>query len=499
MRHLRRTLMAAMVLLAVSAACVPQSGAGQPPVSSSAQDAAAAQPTEPISVVPTEPAVTESLAPMTVAIPPMQVGSLYRYFDGSLLDAVPNDGPFVMGRGVPGSPQYQVTVSDFWIYSTEVTNQMYAWCVSLGKCTPPSAAANAGYADPRFLNYPVVGVNWQQASDYCGFARGRLPTEAEWEKAATWDASAKVKRLYPWGDHKASCNLLNYKDCLWASAPVTSYGQGRSFYGALNMSGNVFEWVADWYSPNYTPASPAQDPLGPPTGTLRSVRSSAFGSDAYMADPAWRSFARPTVQRSNLGFRCVVQDPTYFAPYCSVSVYYPAATTPGTPSQNPCPDPSIEQTGYCAQNKTPVVNVTVHNSPPTLVSVTGLDECSPANNNVNSPHQCGVGVKIQVQATCPANPSGSPACPANYSPDPNNPNRCVSIGGTGACPAGFQYDDSLKCCSAVQGNNAAVPLCAVGQHVYNGVCVDDVTGPREPASPTLVTSTGLTCVSSGGH
>ncbi len=499
MRHLRRTFVAAMVLLVVAAACTPQSGPGQPQGSEPIQQAATAQPTEPVSVVPQEPALTESLAPSTLSIPPMQVGSLYRYFDGSLLDAVPNDGPFLMGGAAQDNIQHQVTVGDFWIYSTEVTNQMYAWCVSLGKCTPPSAEANAGYGDPRFLNYPVAGVNWQQASDYCGFAHGRLPTEAEWEKAASWDASLKQKRLYPWGDKKPSCALLNYKNCLFKSAPVTNYGQGRSSYGVLNMEGNVFEWVSDWYSATYYSTSPAQDPQGPESGGMRVIRSSAFGSDGYMVDPARRSFAKPWAQRADLGFRCVVQDPAYFAPYCSISVYYPVTSASAAAPERPCPDPTIEQSSYCAENNTPVVNITVHNSPPTLVTVTGLEECSPANNDVNTPHQCAPGVKVQVQATCPANPTGTATCPANYSPDPNNPNRCVSIGAPGACPAGFQYDDSIKCCSAVSGNAAAVPLCAVGQHTYNGVCVDDVMGPQEPASTTLVTSTGLTCVSSSGH
>jgi formylglycine-generating enzyme required for sulfatase activity len=499
MRHLHLSLMAVIVLLVVAAACAPQSGPGQPQALSSTQQPATAQPTEPVSVVPPEPALTESLAPITLSIPPMQVGSLYRYFDGALLDAIPNDGPFLMGGVAEDNRQHQVTVSDYWMYSTEVTNQMYAWCVSLGKCTPPGAAANPGYADPKYLNYPVVGMDWQQASDYCGFAHGRLPTEAEWEKAASWDASLKQKRIYPWGDHRPTCDLLNYKNCLFRSAPVTNYGQGRSFYGVLNLEGNVFEWVNDWYSPTYYATSPANDPQGPDSGGMRVMRSSAFGSDGYIVDPARRSYAKPWAQRSDLGFRCVVQDPSYFAPYCSVSVYYPAITAGGAGPQKPCADPVIEQTSYCAQNKTPVVNVTVHNSPPTLVSISGLEQCSPANNDANAPHQCGLGVKIQVQATCPSGPAGSATCPANYSRDPNDPNRCVSVGAVGACPTGFQYDDSLKCCSAVPGNAAAVPLCAVGQHIYNSVCVDDVTGPQGPASPTLVTSTGLTCVSSSGH
>ncbi len=494
MRHLHHALMVAAVSLVLCAACAPFRGPAEPSGSSSSHEAPTAQPTEAATPDVAQPSLTQALAPEGISGPPMQAGSLYRYFDGALLDAVPDDGPFSMGSGVPGNPQFHVTVSSFWIYSTEVTNQMYAWCVSQDKCSPPDKGANPGFADARYINYPAVGVSWQQASDYCAFAHGRLPTEAEWEKAASWDASANVKRVYPWGDHRPTCDLLNYANCLSGAAPVTSYAQGRSFYGALNMSGNVFEWVADWYSPTYSVASSAKDPTGPASGTQRSVRSSAFGSNGYMVAPTWRSFARPTAQRADLGFRCVVQDPAYFAPYCSMPVFYGATVNAGTGvPEKQCPDPVVEQSAYCGPNSTPVVNVTVHNSPPTLVTISGLDECNPANNDPNVAHQCSLGVKIQVQATCPANPTGSPACPPNYSPDPNDQTKCISIGAAGACPAGFQYDDALKCCSASKGNNSPAPLCAVGQHAYNNMCVDDLTGPQAPASPMLVTNSGLTC------
>ena len=115
----------------------------------------------------------------------MALGAAYRYFDGSLLDAVPNSAPFLMGTtGGVNNPHHPVSVGDFWIYSTEVSNQMYAWCVSLGKCTPPNPVDDPLLRNPSAVNYPVVGVTWLQAADYCSFAHGRLPTEAEWEKAA---------------------------------------------------------------------------------------------------------------------------------------------------------------------------------------------------------------------------------------------------------------------------------------------------------------------------
>jgi hypothetical protein len=449
----------------------------------------------------TSPVMTlQSIAP---APPKMQAGSLYRYFDGSLLDAVPNMGPFLMGDGYsPDAPQHPVTVSDFWIYNVEVTNQMYAWCVGVGKCTRPNAGDNPNYAVPTYANYPVVGVNWQQAADYCGFAHGRLPTEAEWEKAASWDATASAQRLYPWGNRRASCDYLNYGTCLNKAAPVTQYARGQSYYGLLNISGNVFEWTSDWYKSDYYSSSPTQDPRGPDTGVRRSIRSSAFASDAFLSQPARRSSAQPTDHRKDLGFRCVVEDPTYFAPFCIAPIFHGLSFAPaGIPPTSgvastinkPCPDPVIQHFEGCTTGKTPVSFVTVQATAPTIVTVTGLDACSPGSNDVGSPHQCNLGVTIQANATCNVAAPGPAACPPNYAVDPSNPNQCIAQGRPGSCPAGYQYDNQLQCCTVASGATAPAPLCSVGEHVYNGICVDDANGPWPPISQKLVTASGLDC------
>src|SRR5512140_333990 len=127
------SLFAAMLLLLLLAACGPR------PYSSNAVPVTGAQVSEPTpttepNAIASQPSLADTLQSLTVAHPPMQVGSIERYFDGSLLDAVPNDGPFLMGPGGANGLQKPITVSDFWIYGTEVSNQMYAWCVSLGKC-----------------------------------------------------------------------------------------------------------------------------------------------------------------------------------------------------------------------------------------------------------------------------------------------------------------------------------------------------------------------------
>src|SRR5512142_2277384 len=130
MRPLRSHFYIAVLLCLLLAACAPQN-----PFSVTAPTA---QPTPTlVSLVP-DTGLFANQQPNVVNKPQMALGAAYRYFDGSLLDAVPNSGPFLMGAsGGIDNPQHQVTVSNYWIYSTEVTNQMYAWCVSLGKCSPP--------------------------------------------------------------------------------------------------------------------------------------------------------------------------------------------------------------------------------------------------------------------------------------------------------------------------------------------------------------------------
>jgi hypothetical protein len=430
---------------------------------------------------------------MLLGKPEMKAGSAFRYFDGALLDAVPDSGPFLMGAGNSDNPQHRVTVSDFWIYSTEVTNQMYDWCVSVGKCTPPDAGDNPSFSDAKSANHPVVGVSWQQASDYCGFAHGRLPTEAEWEKAASWDGANRLQLLFPWGNAAPQCDLLNFKYCVGRATSVVQYGQGRSYYGAYNMEGNVAEWVQDWYAAAYPLSAPEQDPAGPATGTARSIRGSAFDSDAIFASPAVRFSAPPTAHRRDLGFRCVVQDPSYYAPFCTVPASYGLSVSLTDNPGNPCPDPVIQHFEGCTLDQQPLDFVTVLVGGSTSVTVNGLQDCTPANNDVGVKHTCPVGVTVNVTATCGAAPAGAAACPPNYRADPNNPLQCTSPGAPGACPAGYQYDSSLQCCTTAANATAPAPLCSVGQHAVGGKCVSDVEGLAAPKSVSYVTS-GVACV-----
>lgn len=139
---------------------------------------------------------------------------------------------------------------------TEVTNAQYAECVTRGPCTEPQ---NEQWNDPAVAQHPVVDVSWAQAQEYAAWVGGRLPTEAEWEKAARGTDG----RTYPWGEDSPSANgrRVNFRaDTL---VPVGSYPTGASPYGLLDMSGNAAEWVADWYKQDYYGEAPARNPPGP--------------------------------------------------------------------------------------------------------------------------------------------------------------------------------------------------------------------------------------------
>lgn len=501
MNHLRTTFFIVMALLVVLAACAPQSTPAVVVVTATTVPTDTPTPVSAAPATEAPPVATAPLAPISL-LPPMQIGSTFAYVDGSILVAVPG-GPFTRGRkGGTDNPEEVVTLGDFWIYRTKVTNQQYKLCVATGNCTTPNLQDNQGYDDFKRLNDPVSGVTWQQGSAYCTWVHGQLPTEAQWEKTARGDDS----RLYPWGNNAPVCDLLNFNNCIGATTNVVKYPQGKSPYEALDMAGNAFEWVNDWYDPQYYRTGPTQEPPGPDTGQRKSVRSSSYKSNKDQAPVAVRSFDFPDRHRRDLGFRCVVQDPTYFAPMCQQTSMVgtgPSGAPSGAGVTYDCPNVSVSFAELSCHDQS--TNVTFHDDhgipesggapPPPAMSLTGT--CSgPTILDANTwVYNCTTVGSASIDSTC--TPVGGPA-PATCAPHYNlnsGTGMCEWDGtGTtgGACPSGYELDPTRNCCSAVPGSGVDYPACGVGTSLVEappGVfnCVPSAVAPPPPHDDTSFT------------
>ncbi len=205
-------------------------------------------------------------------------------------------------------PVHEVTLSSFAIDRTEVTVGAYRKCMEAGVCTEPvnrmaTRRCNLGF--PNRDDHPVNCVTWDQASRYCLWAMGRLPTEAEWEKAAR----GLDRRRYPWGEAAPTCSRANLfienKQCRGGTEPVGSHPAGRSPYGALDMTGNALEWVADYYDAHAYFLSDSVDPRGPPSGTDRVLRGGSYGDASDIGHRVWmRYHLPPDTTGQHIGFRC---------------------------------------------------------------------------------------------------------------------------------------------------------------------------------------------------
>lgn len=197
-------------------------------------------------------------------------------------------------------PEHTVTVAGFWISQTETTNAQYARCVDADGCTSPH---NSDWRDPARANFPVTHIDWEQASTYAQWVGGNLPTEAQWEKAAR----STDGRAFPWGSKGPDEQHLNFNS---SQGPVVvgSYPAGASPYGALDMAGNVEEWVADWYAPDVYTQEPRDNPTGPDKGIFRVVRGGSFNSSLGGVRAASRDRALPNTNFDSVGFRVFIPE-----------------------------------------------------------------------------------------------------------------------------------------------------------------------------------------------
>jgi sulfatase modifying factor 1 len=215
-------------------------------------------------------------------------------------------GIFTMGSndGLLGeAPEHEIELSTYWIDKLEVTTADYLQCSDSESCSAAATSSSLCNAAGGPSDHPINCVTWDQAASYCLAQNKRLPTEAEWEKAAR----GTDKRRFPWGDEEPTALRLNLTE---ATAPVGSTPDGASVYGVQDMSGNVLEWTADWFEIDYYNQRPTTiDPPGPPTSAqnLRTIRSSPYGNkifDSKALTTTVRSGRAPAQFDPTIGFRC---------------------------------------------------------------------------------------------------------------------------------------------------------------------------------------------------
>lgn len=205
-------------------------------------------------------------------------------------------------------PRHLVHLSSYWLDRFEVRVRDYERCVQAGACGPrPSSTGTQRFDLP---DYPVSRVTWNDAEAYCAFHAARLPTEAEFERAAR----GVEGRRYPWGElwnpwagnhGRFGWDVTDAADGFAELAPVGSFRAGATPEGVYDLAGNVAEWVSDRYAPAYEPG-PVRDPQGPNGGSsnLRVVRGGSYGHARFRLRGASRTFAEPSERRATLGFRC---------------------------------------------------------------------------------------------------------------------------------------------------------------------------------------------------
>ena len=284
-------------------------------------DTPAPTPTETITPTPTNTEESEN-QPILLEINPIDSAEYVLVPEGEfLMGSEPGNDPYFWGAE---GPEHTVYLDEFWIYRTEVTNGMYQACVEEQKCPRPqylnSVDVEDYYGNPEYDDYPVMHVTFTHAQSYCTWAGGKLPSEAQWEKAARGTEG----HMFPWGDDPPNAERVNLCDSSCArgterenhfsdgypgTSPVGSFPFGASPYGVLDMAGNVWEWTFDRFQSTYYSTSPEENPVGPASGSSRTIRGGSWSNPTSGIRTAARTSLTPDKILDTLGFRCVVTNP----------------------------------------------------------------------------------------------------------------------------------------------------------------------------------------------
>ncbi len=237
-------------------------------------------------------------------------------------------GEFIMGSDRQQAQDnerasHRIYLENYQIDQYPVTNGQYADFIKTGGYDNPHYWSQAGWqwrieqqitqplywrADPSWVNHPVCGVSYYEAEAYAKFVGKRLPTEAEWEKAASWDASNQAQRLYPWGDHFPDATLCNHNYLFGQTSPVNHYPAGKSAYGCYDMLGNVWEWTASWFAPypNFQPYPYKGYSQVYFDQQHRVLRGGSWATGPWGLRNSFRNWYHPWVRQILAGFRCAV-------------------------------------------------------------------------------------------------------------------------------------------------------------------------------------------------
>lgn len=422
-------------------------------------------------------------------------------------------GVFTMGAspGVQGpeeEPAHPIYLDAFWMDRYVATNAQFRACVEANACDPP--AKTTGYIkdltfvadyfeNPLYDDYPVVFLEYENAEDYCSWRGMRLPTEAEWEKAARGPNGDPLS--YPWGSTELTCNVANFNNdgvfCVGGTVPVGTFGNNISPYGVIEMSGNVWQWTGDWYHPDYYKNSPCKNPSGPETGFHKVLRGGAWYYPKYGLGLTYRNHwsagdfdfhGDEFGDYRGFGVRCVRE----------------AVGVPCDPTKGLCELPesclaAVDAGGDTAQDDSSVVDARGEET-----KLDGGDtaepECFVPEYVTSDPVEC---LTPMTEPLCPSGlamcPTGSCACAIGATADPGTCGEsalAVTLGWNDVTASFKAYsdDESVEICQGLQGGihilvalTVAVPGVTTDiyeAHVFGTLKIDGVLAGVLRQSPT---------------